>query len=125
MATIRQHLARFHQRAAADHAVMAKCFSKLAGYSKAAKSEMKDEPMGLGEVLMTLADTHEAASQFHKESMDECMKGMDDVDLNKLAPTGVHAFAPPSIRAVTRTGQREIAEPEVAPEFAKLVSVDE
>jgi hypothetical protein len=130
MATVRKHLAAFHERAAADHTTMAKCFSKLAGYSKAAKSEMKDgEPMmGLGECLTTIANTHEAAAAFHKEAMSECMKAAE-ADMNKLVPSSVSMIAPETnsgVRAVLRAGQQPItAKPDVPVQFEKFISVEE
>ena len=63
----------------------------------------------------------------HCDSMSaKCDKAESD-ELDKVAPLGVSAFAPPreGIRAVPRSGQRPIPAQEVPAGFEKFISVEE
>lgn len=68
---------------------------------------------------------HEAAADQHDALSQECEKAITS-DLSKLVPTQVTAINPnPEVRSIPRVGQREVPErPNVPPQFAKLVSVE-
>jgi hypothetical protein len=127
---------------AEHHATLAKCYGKLAGMSKAGKSDMKDGEDGLASTLEKIAECHKSASEFHKTAMQECKKSAGsefskaaDADLAKriahlegqLVPTNVSAVVPDAnIRAVPRTGMRMPPQrPDVPLQFQHLVKVEE
>ena len=87
MATLREHLKKFHKTQAdhqrsreADHSALEECFGKLASLSKAAKSEMKDgDGESLSEHLQKIAAAHGSLAQHagscaadHDAAMEEC-----------------------------------------------------
>jgi hypothetical protein len=132
-----EHLAGFHKHAAAHHETLAKCYGKIAGVQKSAKSEMKpDEQSSLAECLNKIAETHEAASEYHKAALEECTKATEAGDLEKrrredeVEPLRVSAVVPdrPTIQAVPRTGGKPmpVASHVEAPlDFRKLSGLDE
>jgi hypothetical protein len=105
-------------------------------FHKCAKAEHDD-----------MATDRETRAKYHDDMMSECDKALkastaDDLNKNapddlvkrvtalenSIVPTRVSAIAPenPSLRAVTRTGQRPISDrPAVPVQFEKLVSIEE
>jgi hypothetical protein len=157
MATLREHLKKFHKTQAdhqrareADHTALEECFGKLASFSKAAKSEMKDgDGESLSEHLQKIAAAHGSLAQHagscaaeHDTAMEECSKITAD-ELNKSAsdfikrlehlentvvPTNISGVVPtvPGVTAVPRAGQRPVGDrPAVATQFSKLVEIEE
>jgi hypothetical protein len=137
-----EHLATFHKTAAAHHGELAKCFGKLAGFGKAAKSEMKDdEGGGLADCLEKIVAAHVARAEYHKEAMAECEKAIEASDLekrkreNRVVPSQISAVtpdAPQNVRAVPRTGGKpmpvaiqDISRPNAPLDFQKLVGLEE
>lgn len=140
------HLAAFHKHAAAHHDTLHACYSKIAGFGKAAKSQMKDgDGESLADCLQKIADTHEAAAEFHRGMMEDCSKVTGDElgksantsDLvkrvtaleNTVIPTRVSAVVPnaPGITAVPRAGARPMPseKPNVPVAFEKLITIEE
>jgi hypothetical protein len=143
MGKVSDHLKKFHQHAAEHHGELAECYGKIAGFGKTGKSDMKDKDgESLAECLQKIADTHEAAAEFHRGMMEECSKVASD-DLNKgtsellkrleqlegqVVPSRISGVAPenPNVRAVPRFGAREIpAKPNVPVQFEKLVAIED
>ncbi|MFZ0520335.1 MAG: hypothetical protein WAL95_04895 [Candidatus Acidiferrales bacterium] len=136
---VSDHLKKFHQHAAEHHDGLAKCYSKIASFGKAAKSQMKDgDGESLADCLEKIAEHHEAAAEFHRDAMAECSKIAGD-DLNKnssdlikrlehlesqVVPTRVSAVAP-TVTAVPRYGQQPMQRPNVPIQFEKLVAIEE
>ena len=143
MGKVADHLKSFHKHAAERHDTLHACYSKIASFGKAAKSQMKDgDGESLDDCLQKIADTHEAAAEFHRDAMAECSKiaGGDlnkgESDLlkrlehleNQVVPSRVSAVTPnaPGVRAVLRTGQMPMsARPNVPIQFEKLVAIEE
>jgi hypothetical protein len=135
---VKQHLQKYFTRAvehhlqkAKHHAAMSTHFGKLATMHKA-KSDMQDTAA----LYQSISDAHSEMNDEHAgmgEHCAECAKaftashkaaGMGgDVDLDALEPlpAGLSRVTPtaPGVRAVIRTGQREISAT-VAPVFEKI-----
>lgn len=143
---VADHLAAFHKHAAEHHDTLHACYSKIAGFGKASKSDMKDGDGGsLADCLQKIADTHADAAEFHKGMMAECSKSMDPEFSkaaspefekrlahleNTMAPTQVSGVAPDNpmrgLSAVPRFGARPIADrPAVPLQFEKLSQIEE
>ena len=135
-----EHLAGFHKMAAAHHDTLAKCYGKIAGVQKSAKSEMKpDEQTSLAECLNKIAETHAAASEFHTAALQECTKAIEASDLEKrrrenaIEPSQISGVAPDrksEVRAVIRAGGKQMpiaatAHPNGPLDFEKLVGLSD
>ncbi len=101
MATVREHLAKFHGEMSACH---------LAAADKSAEPEF-----------------HKAAAAVHDAFKEACAKAASD-DLNKIQPLphGLSRVTPdnPNVRAIPRYGQKPVAKADdLDPEFAELVKV--
>jgi hypothetical protein len=114
MGRVSGHLKKFHEHASEHHSMLHKCFSKLAGgMEKAAKKDGVENAEDLTDCLKTIASTHEAAANFHKEMASACTKAEAAADLEKSQleplPDGLSRVAPEqrtsTVRMVPRTGQ--------------------
>jgi hypothetical protein len=132
---VKQHLQKFftraaehHLRKAKHHEAMSAHFGKLAAMHKG-KSDME----GAGAHYQSVSDAHSEMSEEHAsmgEHCAECAKafaashkaaGMNDDDELAPMPAGFSRVTPtpPGVRAVIRSGQREISAT-VAPVFEKI-----
>ena len=133
MSTVREHLANLHKVAAAHHSDVAASHERLAKcFSKLNKSDSShDEVAAEHEKLAAL---HKSQSEFHEQQAQGCMKSQED-ELNKVAPVpeGLSALTPDNphfrrgLTAIPRSGAPTPGsqEQKVAPEFAKLVALEE
>ena len=112
MATMKEHLKSFHEKAAGfhtqagkHHAALAKCFgsmSKAGGIESS--SDISDAHKGLSEQHISLAEFHlECCSDL----MSKAAIGMDRDDLIPDQVFGYLPEMPSNVRAVPRAGQRE------------------
>lgn len=122
MATLRDHLMKFHKEAASHHQNCSECYGKLAGMAKTADAEP-------GEHFQTLADLHSDHAAFHAECMKACEKSAQD-DLNKIVPDGIQGVIPSNppprqtIRPVVRVGQPEIDTKGVPVELQHFLKIE-
>jgi hypothetical protein len=124
MATLREHLKKFHKTQAdhqrsreADHSALEECFGKLASLSKAAKSEMKDKDgESLSEHLQKIAAVHGSLAQHagscaddHDAAVEDCSKITADElgkaaspdDLAKRVTALENTMVPTNVHAIT------------------------
>jgi hypothetical protein len=110
--TVREHLQKAHETIAAHHRTMMKCHEMAMGKSA-----------GDHEFHKAAHAAHAAAAAAHQNMCDECAKA-SEADLTKLVPTQVSGVAP-TVRAIPRTGQREIPTATVDADLAKFVSIED
>jgi hypothetical protein len=117
--TVREHLKKAHSAMAEHH-------RKMAGLHDAMVKAAKESMNGEANFHKSAAAAHNAAAESHDSMCAECEKAAGDVDLNKVVPDRVSAVVPNAgVRAVPRTGQRDLSDAPVDPMFADLVKVDE
>jgi hypothetical protein len=127
--TMQQHMIDVHKTLSAYHAGQAgrhdKCASAHTDLGKAAAGNNAHTLLAKEHAAMAAADR--VLSDFHKDGMEACAKGIEPVDLSKgIVPTGISGVAPEAPNhMVHRAGQPTTPQkPDVPEQFQNLFKVD-
>lgn len=135
MATTREHLLAMHTDGHAFHKAAHAAHGKLEARHRAIATihkgmdgdgheQLAQEHDAVADHHSDLAKAHKARMAAHADGAAACSKAADSEGLEKLVPTSVSAIAP--IKAVPRTGQREILGPvAVDPQFEEMTKIED
>jgi hypothetical protein len=140
--TVKEHLAAMHTQAAEHdlvkakhHRAMAKHFSKLSEFHKAAgKAEMEHDPTAVYEEITgqheKMADEHTAQAEYHTDCAKSMLKADKAAGMNDdgIVPDRVSGIVKhwPNIQLMPRHGAPSgPQEPNVPAQFAHLVKVED